>query len=72
VCAALDVANDVIMNVRADVKTGLSSPAVTVSTTRVIYMTFLQISVFTFVEFSVTFMCVQSKQFYFSCIIKFH
>jgi hypothetical protein len=37
-CAALNVANGAMRSVQANVKTGLSSPAVTLSTTRVIYM----------------------------------
>jgi hypothetical protein len=40
-CAALNVANGATRSVQANVESGFGSPAMTVSTTRVIYMTFL-------------------------------
>jgi hypothetical protein len=43
-CAALNVANGAMRIVQANVKTGLISPALTVSTFRVIYMTFLSMT----------------------------
>jgi hypothetical protein len=39
-CAALNATNGAMSSVQANVKTGLTSPAVTVLTTRVIYVTF--------------------------------
>jgi hypothetical protein len=45
-CSALSAVNDAKRNVQANVKTGLSPPPVTVSTSRMIYMTYL--SNFTF------------------------
>jgi hypothetical protein len=43
-CAALNVANGAMRSAQANVKTGLVSPALAVSTARVIYMIFLSLT----------------------------
>jgi hypothetical protein len=53
--AELNVAIGAMRNDHVNVKTGLSSPAVTVSTTGVSYVTFLSHFSFSLVELAITF-----------------
>jgi hypothetical protein len=54
-CAELNVANGAMRSVQKNVKTGLSSSAVTVSTTGVSYVTYLSNFCFSLVKLAITF-----------------